>query len=426
MLSDTCLVDQQETAPSTRAPDVDESGRAMSPPRSISDRATTRAFVLRVLAVVYLCRLFSVTLLTIVSRYQAPVAWTGPHPNYFSMTVLWDGTWYRQIAEVGYPAVLPVDATTGAVQQNAWAFYPAFPMMSRFLMKVTGLGFPVVGSTLALFLGFGAAVIMALLLRDRVGPAVALAAVAVYAACPMSPSFQIAYAESLSILLLCGFLWALSKERWLVTAVLALLIGLTRSIALPLLVVALVAVFLRWRRRQRDPITQREGWSALVALGSAGAAGLVWPAIVGVVVGSPTAYTETLGSWAVGGSVKLLRPWLQYVAQPWNAVQVALVLVIIVAMTVGPWAAGLGIELRTWVLAYTGYLILVDTPMTSIFRHFLPLFPLTVVLIGGGWRDRHPRWKEWRTGFLVVLGLAGQVWWVWALLRFVPPSDWPP
>ncbi len=386
----------------------------------------TRTFVVRVLAAYALCRAFSVVLLVIVARYQAPVASTGPHPDYFSMTVLWDGSWYRQIAEVGYPAVLPTDAATGAVQQNAWAFYPAFPMLSRWLMKVTGLGFPVVGSTLALLLGFGAAVVMGLLLRDRVGPRVALAAVAVYAACPVSPSFQIAYAESLSILLLVGFLWAISKERWLITAGLALLIGLTRSIALPLAVVGLVAVYLRWRRRREDPITAREGWSVLATLGSCGAAGLLWPAIVGVSVGSPTAYTRTLGSWAVGGSVKLLRPWLEYVDLPGNAFKVALVVVIIVAMTIGPWAARLGPELRAWTLAYTGYLILVDTPMSSLFRHFLPLFPLTVVLIGGGWRDRPSRWMSWRTGFLIVAGLAGQVWWVWALLRFVPPSDYPP
>jgi Gpi18-like mannosyltransferase len=161
-----------------------------------------RSFIFRVLAIWALCRTFSVVLLTVVSRYQAPVDWTGPHPSYFSMTVLWDGFWYRLIAESGYPPALPLDAATGAVQQNAWAFYPAFPMMSRLLMKVTGLGFPVVGSTLALLLGFGAAVVMGLLLHDRVGPKVALAAVAVYAACPVSPSFQIAYTESLATLLL--------------------------------------------------------------------------------------------------------------------------------------------------------------------------------------------------------------------------------
>jgi hypothetical protein len=32
----------------------------------------------------------------------------------------------------------------------------------------------------------------------------------------------------------------------------------------------------------------------------------------------------------------------------------------------------------------------------------------------------------WRTAFLILASLAGQVWWVWALLRFVPPVDFPP
>src|SRR5450631_315977 len=221
-----------------------------------------RSFVVRVLAAYALCGAFSVVLLVVVARYQNPMVWTGPHPSYFSMTVLWDGFWYGQIAQVGYPHSLPIDAVTGAVQENAWAFYPAFPMMSRFLMRLTGLGFPVVASTLALMLGFGAAVMMALLLRDRVGPKVALAAVVVFATCPVSPSLQIAYTESLAILLLCGFLWAVGRERWILAAGLALLIGLSRAMALPLAIVAVVAVFLRLRRRQEDPITTGEAWSA--------------------------------------------------------------------------------------------------------------------------------------------------------------------
>jgi hypothetical protein len=283
-----------------------------------------------------------------------------------------------------------------------------------------------VASTLALLLGFGAAVVMGLMFHDRVGPRVAMAAVAVYAACPVSPSLQIAYTESLAMLLLCGFLWAISKERWIVTAGLALLIGLTRAMALPLAVVGLVAVFLRWRRRREDPITARERWSGLAALGSCGAAGLLWPAISGVVLGTPMAYTTSMGAWGLGPGYGLMGPWLQYVQQPANAVKFALALTLIVGMTIGPWAAGLGVVLRTWTLAYTGYLLLLDSPGTSLFRHLLPLFPLTVVAIGGGWRDRPARLMEWRTGLLILVGLAGQVWWVWALLRFVPPSDYPP
>jgi hypothetical protein len=194
--------------------------------------------------------------------------------------------------------------------------------------------------------------------------------------------------------------------------------------ALPLAIVALVAVVLRWRRS--EPLSVRERWSTLVTLGSCGVAGLLWPLIVSVGAGSTLAYTDTMGAWSVGGSVQPMRPWLGFVAQPWNAVRVALALAVIVAMTVGPWAHRLGTELRVWTLAYTGYLILLDAPSTSLFRHLLPLFPLIVVAIGGGWRDRPPRWMAWRAGFLIVAGLAGQVWWVWALLRFVPPVDFAP
>jgi hypothetical protein len=269
-------------------------------------------------------------------------------------------------------------------------------------------------------------VMMGLLFRDRVGPRVALAAVAVYAASPVSPSFQIAYTESLGIFVLCAFLWAISKERWMPAAGLAVLIGVTRAMALPLVVVALVALLLRWRRRRKDPVTAREGLSALAMLGSCGVAGLLWPVIVSVLVGSTTAYADTMGAWSVGGSVQLLRPWLEFAREPGNAAKVALGLVLILVMTLGPWAARLGPELRTWTLAYTGYLILVDAPSTSLFRHLLPLFPLALVLVGGGWQHRPARWLEWRTGFLILVGLAGQVWWVWALLRFVPPTDFPP
>jgi hypothetical protein len=347
----------------------------------------TGSFVARVLGVWAIFRAFSVILLSIVSQYQAPVTWTGPHPDYFSMTVLWDGFWSGQIAQFGYPPVLPLDAATRAVQQNAWAFYPAFPMMSRVVMRVTGLGFPVVGSTLALLLGFGAAVVMGLLLRDRVGAKVALAAVAVYAACPVSASFAIAYTESLAILLLCGFLWAVSKESWILAAVWALLIGLSRAMALPLAVVALVAGYLRWRRCSQDPITASQGWSLLAAVGSCGAAGLLWPLIVSLRVGSPLAYTETMGAWSVGGSVQLLRPWLEYVTVPRNAVEVAVGLAIIIVMTIGPWAHHLGTELRTWTLAYPGYLMLVDAPSTSI----ISSSAATVPAHGGSGRRRLAR-----------------------------------
>ena len=104
----------------------------------------------------------------------------------------------------------------------------------------------------------------------------------------------------------------------------------------------------------------------------------------------------------------------------------AVLVVALVLMVLGPWARALGPQLRAWCLAYPAYLAVVLDPWTSIFRYLLPLFPLGVVLVGGGWSRRPPHGLRWRTGLLVLAGLVLQVWWVWELYRFVPPSDFPP
>jgi hypothetical protein len=387
-------------------------------------------FLGQVLGAYLLCRLFSFVVLTVVARHQAPVTWTGPHPDYLSMTVLWDGSWYRDIAEHGYPVPLPTDPGTGGLVQNAWAFYPAFPLLARLLMTVTGLGFPVVASTLALACGAAAAVVIAVLLRDRVGPRAAFAAVLVCATFVASPILQVAYTESLAMLLLAGFLLALSRERWLVASALALGIGVTRPIAVPLGVVALVGVVLRWRHRSGHRLARGEALSMVTVLAACGVAGLAWPVIAWWRTGVRSAYTDTMATWRSAGEVTPFRPWLdisRYLAgDTIGPTGLAALVVVLVLMVAGPWARALGPQLRAWCLAYPAYLGAVLDPWTSIFRYALPLFPLAVVLVGGGWDGRSPRGLRWRTGLLVVAGLLAQVWWVWELYRFVPPSDYPP
>jgi hypothetical protein len=98
----------------------------------------------------------------------------------------------------------------------------------------------------------------------------------------------------------------------------------------------------------------------------------------------------------------------------------------IVVLTCGPWATRLGFELRAWCLAYPAYLAVVLDPFTSIFRYAIPLFPLIAVVLGGGWLDRRARWLAARVGVLVAVGIAGQALWIWKLLVYVPPSDYPP
>jgi hypothetical protein len=142
-----------------------------------------------------------------------------------------------------------------------------------------------------------------------------------------------------------------------------------------------------------------------------------------------------MAAWRAGGEIVPLKPWLWMsewvfrehdLAGTYGPVALAVTVTTLVVMVCGPWARALGPELRTWSLAYPAYLALVLDPFTSIFRYLLPLFPLIVIMLGGAWVDRAPRFLGGRTAALVVLGVVGQAFWITELLVFVPPSDYPP
>lgn len=395
---------------------------------------TADRFVLAVLLAYAVTRLVSGVLLVILTRYQVPVAWTGPQVSYGTIVGLWDAGWYREIAENGYPHQLPRDPDTGDLQQNPWAFYPLFPILARVVMELTGASFAVAGSTLALGFGAAAAVVIATLLRPRVGQRVALAAVIVWATCASAPVLQVAYTESLAILLLALVLKYLDARRWWAAAACAFLTGLARPIAVPLGIVALVAVVVRWRRRDEQPISGREWAGMLAALAGCGLAGLIWPTIAWLGTGVRTAYTDTMATWRYGQNIVPLRPWVGisewfFHAAGRTAAIAALVAVValLLALALGPWSARLGPVLRAWILAYPFYLAVVLDPGTSAIRYLLPCFPWAVIAVDGAWRRRAPAARTWAlTAGWVLLGVATQWWWLYELWRFVPPSDFPP
>jgi MFS family permease len=399
-------------------------------------RASLRTLAWRVVLLYLALRAVTTVLLVVASRDQVVMPdWTGPTVEPLDMTVLWDGSWYRHVALNGYPTELPVNGDSGRVAQNAWAFYPVFPLVSRALMSATGLGFPVVASALALACGLGAAVLMAGLLAERVGERVALATVAVWAAFPAAVSLQLAYTESAAMLVLCAALWALLRRQWVLVGALGLLLGLTRPVTAPLVAVVAVALLVRWVHRRRSPIGWGEYLGGAFALAGTALGAVAWPLVAWYVTGSRTAYTDTMAAWRAGNEIVPLKPW--WGMSKWAArdlphpdvlgpVGLAALAVGIVVLTVGPWASALGPELRAWCLAYPAYLAVVLDPFTSIFRYALPLFPLVAVALGGGWARRSARWLWARAWLLVAAGTVGQVAWIWKLLVYHPPSDYPP
>lgn len=355
---------------------------------------------------------------------------TGPAENDIDLALSWDGQWYQRIAEDGYPDELPV-GDDGRVQQNPWAFYPLFPLTARWVGSLTGLEFATVAPLLALLAGLGAAVLMAHLFVETLPPGsewAALGAVAVWAALPISPVLQMAYTESFSMLLLVGALLLLVRERWWAAGLCALVLGLTRPIALPFTLVLLVAIWMRWRDRSDRPVAATERIAMGGALGLTLVSGGLWTAIAWAGTGQRDAYPETMTAWRGEASINVIEPWLRTIEWGWTYHDRAFVLpalgmvvplvvsLVLLVPRVAPW---IDLRLRVWSAAYAGYLLAVVDGHTSIFRYLIPLFPLALLLAGR-------RWNGWRTAYWVTAGVVGQVGWIWWLVVFTPPSDLPP
>ncbi|MFX0538306.1 hypothetical protein ACQBAT_11455 [Ornithinimicrobium sp. Y1847] len=404
---------------------------AAAPLRRILDQR----FVLAVVALWTLTRVVTAVILWQVShQWQDPSVYDDSGvPRYFQFATLWDGAWYERIATEGYPRELPTN-DAGQVRQNPWAFYPIFPFLARGLTALTGLPFAITGTIVATVLGYVAALVVAGLVREKLGTVAALGTVLLLGTYPSAPTFQVAYTESLALLLLAAVLWLLVRRAWWAAAAVALLTGLARPVALPLGLVALVAVIVRWRRRREDPLDRREVGGMLAALVACGLAGLIWPTIAWRATGVPDAYTLTMSAWRRGEPVTPFLPTIERVQWLWGdgtgLVILAVGLGVLLLAVLGPWARGLGVEMRTWCLGYVLYLFAALDPWTSIYRYLMLLFPLFALMIGAG-RGRpernHPTWLIATRAVLIAAVLIGwQVWWTWELFRFVPPTDNPP
>ena len=68
----------------------------------------------------------------------------GDSPSFLEFMNIWDANWYRKIFEFGfgpaqgYPKVLPL-TPDGLISENAWAFLPGYPFLTRILSAVTTL-----------------------------------------------------------------------------------------------------------------------------------------------------------------------------------------------------------------------------------------------------------------------------------------------
>jgi hypothetical protein len=334
-------------------------------------------------------------------------------PGYGDVASNWDGQWYFNIASRGYPTSIPRDAA-GQVVQNPWGFYPIYPLIAGAIMRVSGLGFTVVAPILSFLLGAGAVIVIFRLINQGSGRFAASATVLLTCTYMAAPAMQIAYTESLALLLIGTALLLLRNRRygWLVPVLVTL--ALTRAVALAFVPVVVVHGVVRYRRRSVDPFPLPDRWRVvgLVCL-SVGVTGL-WPAIAALRTGDPASYTQTMSSWGTTGKLPVLIQFPTFAWAEGGALGLAILLAIIglIALIVlRRGARAWDPEIRAWAGFYPLYLLLATAVSTTNIRHLFLAFPLIWPFPDEPGTTAGRRRTLALVALLAILGLLMQ--WVW-------------
>jgi len=338
-----------------------------------------------VLVVWAVSRLYSSTLLQSMFSLASAEGWTfASHrsdPDFFTFSGSWDSSAYKLLAEDGYPVPLPRD-DEGYVTANRWAFLPVFPYVVKGVVAVTGFAYYPTAVVIATIFGLAACLVLYRLVVARSTAFAARWSVILFCFGPLGFVLQVAYAETLFLLLLFASLLALVRRHYLLMIPLGVVAAFTRPGVLALALALLVHLVVRFVRRREDPLRHVEAASIIAAGLFIAAAGAAWPYIAGWATGEPDAYLQSELAFWVGliGRQESFAPFTPWFLMGWTFLGIAgVILAIVVPAAFGVWmwrARSLGNELRAWGVSYGIYLFAVFLPQQSIFRLVMPLAPL--------------------------------------------------
>lgn len=300
----------------------------------------------------------------------------------------WDGHWYAQIAERGYPRSVPLGAD-GVAEQSQLAFPPLYSALCRVVMEVTRLPWEVVAPLVAIAAGAGAALVIHQLVSEAAPQIVArkpwlpLASVGTLAFFPSAAIFSTAYSDSLALLLICSALLLLTRRQYGALAVVILLLGLTRPVAAPMFLVLLAHGLLHRRAVARGD--ERAGlrievvrWST--ALVAAGIATVAWPILAWARTGDPRAYFTAQSAWRPERSapVPFGEAWSFMQGSLSGVLFVVIVCFLAFGVLTQPFARQFGSAVWLWSGFYFLFIVATVAPSFGLLRYLLlmPLIPL--------------------------------------------------
>jgi len=210
---------------------------------------------------------------------------------------LWDGLWYKGIADFGYDIMANANP----------AFWPLYPWLMAAGSAITGLPSEVVGwfiSNIAFVVALGLLYQLVLMDFNRTVARRTLWALALF---PTSLFFSTVYTESLFLALAVGALLAARTRSWMLAGIVGLLAALTRSQGIMLLA-PFAVIFI-----------QQHGWN--------------WRAwfpnglFAALPIGGPLSFMQHLRSQGIDALafVDVQGQWFRYSAAPWETLRCATV-----------------------------------------------------------------------------------------------------
>ena len=277
----------------------------------------------------------------------------------------WDGDWFRQIANDGYPT----DANTGV--QTSLAFMPGWPIVLAGLGTV-GIDQTVGGIVLSLALALAAVLLLGKLTATVFDDAIARRATVLLAVAPAGIIFSMPYSESLTLAAVLGAMLAVQR-RWLIPAfLLAAAASATRFPAV-ILAVPFAIESLRARR------VGAAGAGALGAIAGVSAHfGFLWAH-----TGEPLAYFDAQKAWdratpGLSGLGTALKDGLsEALSDPTSSQAVALVLLAVSLIAI-VWASVTRRLPWEWTI-YAAIIVLLPVStgiLTSVPRLYLSAIPV--------------------------------------------------
>ncbi len=167
-------------------------------------------------------RILAITELWIMARIR--------HHNFSTIFARWDAQWYQSIASHGYG----YQVVLGKRILSNEAFFPLFPCAEKIIHLITTLDYINSGILVSWLCGLWTVAMIYLVVEKLTGKEIATATVILWSIYPISYVHTLAYSETLFTALVATGLYCAQKSWLKLSALCALLAGLTRPTGLAL------------------------------------------------------------------------------------------------------------------------------------------------------------------------------------------------